>query len=225
MQTKWNDSRDETFNERAKIGFTNLKETWNVATAQFTEESLTICGHPVMESWEADYMKELARIATMLGGQVLEVGYGLGLSANYIQQQPIEEHIIIEANAEVLKKAQDFAAQAPRPVKLISGFWEDATAKMPTESFSGILFDTYPLTQGQVHRNHFFFFEEAFRLLKPGGVFTYYSDEITHFSPDHLAALKKAGFRNINAKICQVDPPKDCLYWKSQTILAPIIIK
>ncbi len=105
------------------------------------------------------------------------------------------------------------------------GFWEDCIAEIPSESIDGILFDTYPLDAEEIHTNHFSFFSEAFRVLKPEGILTYYSDEIDHFSDEHLQKLRDAGFSDIDCKICSVSPPANCEYWNSNTILAPIITK
>ena len=73
--------------------------------------------------------------------------------------------------------------------------------------------------------NHFSFFKHAHRILKSGGVLTYYSDEIDNFSDEHLGELKKAGFKKNSGLTCSVSPPSDCQYWRSDTILAPIIRK
>lgn len=225
VESKWKDSRDETLKERLDIGFDSLKQKWQAADAEFTDETLKICGHPVMEAWEREYMRDLAEIATSRGGKVLEVGYGMGISAGFVQANPIEEHVIIEANAGVLEKAEIFAASAKSPVRLLHGFWEDVVPTLPSGGFSGILFDTYPLVPDEVHQNHFAFFKEAYRLLAPAGVLTYYSDEFRDFAPEHIACLKAAGFDKVSSRMCPVDPPEDCRYWKEKTILSPIIIK
>jgi len=222
---RWNDFRNETLKERLAIGFDDLKERWRSAQATLTDNSLTICGHPVMERWEEAYMKDLAEIAGSQGGRVMEVGFGLGISAAFIQQQPIEEHVIIEANKDVYLAAQRFASAAAKPTRIMFGFWEAIVPYLPDGSFSGILFDTYPLAADEVHQNHFPFFKEAHRLLKPGGVLTYYSDEASEFSPEHAACLRSAGFGGIDSRLCRVDPPADCKYWRAKSILSPIIRK
>ena len=58
----------------------NKKELWDSAEANFSDnnDSLEIFGNPVMESWEEPYMEELANIATMNNGKVLEIGCGAG---------------------------------------------------------------------------------------------------------------------------------------------------
>lgn len=221
----WQDQRENTYRTRLHIGFDGLKKRWGTAEASFTDDTLVICGHPVMERWEEDYMQDLAAIATMNGGRVLEVGFGMGISAEFIQKHDIGEHVVIEANKDVLERARQFAAEARHPVRLLCGFWEDVVPALEAGSFDGILFDTYPLAPGEVHRNHFAFFAAAHRLLKPGGVLTYYSDEISEFSPEHIACLKSAGFDRIETRTCEVAPPPDCKYWTSKTILSPIIIK
>ncbi len=222
----WRDFRETTFNERLKIGYSQVKQRWANAPAHFTNKSLQICGHPVMNSWEKNYMKLLANIATSNGGDIVEVGYGMGISAKFIQTNiNIQSHIIIEANKDVFEKAVEFAQQDSKKIKPVFGFWEEIIPEMEDNSISGILFDTYPLSEDEIHRNHFPFFKHAYRILKPGGVLTYYSDEATDFSDDHVQELVDAGFSRINSFLCEVNPPPDCKYWKSNTILAPIIVK
>lgn len=222
----WDDFRDETHHTRVKIGFTE-RQTWKKAPAFFDEHTLTIQGHPVMEDWETPYMEELAKIATSHGGTVLEVGFGMGISAGFIQKGNISKHIVIEANQEVAEKARLFAKDAPRPVQVLEGLWEEVIDEVPDNSLDGILFDTYPLSELEIHKNHFGFFRSAFKKLKPGGIFTYYSDEIDSYSEQHFRKLMEAGFKkeNIQYKIIPINPPTNCQYWKSNTILAPVIIK
>lgn len=218
-----------TVETRKNIGFPENKESWNQAPAVYTEHELKIAGHPVMEDWEQGYMQKLAEIATSKNGTILEVGYGLGLSARAIQAAQIDTHIVIECHPDVVRKCvTDFRDEIEKSrLHIYSGFWEDVTPNLSGEIFDGILFDTYPLREEEIHSNHFWFFREAFRLLKPGGVLTYYSDEVSDFSNNHRAKLLEAGFKNenISAEICEVNPPEDCEYWQEKTILAPVVIK
>lgn len=223
--SNWNDIRQITYKERINIGYKNVRNFWQTAPAHYTPNALKICGHPVMEDWEKGYMKLLAKIATQTGGNILEVGFGMGISASNIQNYKISKHTIIEANQAVYDKATAWRFRATAPVELLFGFWENITKNLSNNSFNGILFDTYPLTEAEIHKNHFSFFKEAYRLLKPGGILTYYSDEISDFSYEHRALIKTAGFSSIDKIICPVSPPPDCQYWKSATILAPIVTK
>ncbi len=222
----WQDVRDATHNSRVEIGFGD-KQDWKQAPAVYDEHTLKIQGHPVMEDWERPYMKKLAEIATSKNGIVLEVGFGMAIAASYIQAANIEKHIIIEANAEVAQRARDFAEVVKKPVTILEGLWEEVIDQIPDETIDGILFDTYPLSELEIHKNHFGFFRTAYKKLKPGGILTYYSDEIENYSEAHLEKLLQAGFNkeNIKGEVVPITPPADCQYWNSDTILAPIIIK
>jgi guanidinoacetate N-methyltransferase len=218
------DSSINTRTSRIDIGFPKA-DAWRDAPAYYDGHTLTIEGHPVMADWETEYMRELATIATRAGGTVLEVGFGMGISARFVQAQDIREHIIIEANRQVHDYATAFAKEARVRTRALLGMWESVTPLFPDGSVTGILFDTYPLSEEEIHKNHFKFFPEAYRLLTPGGVLTYYSDEAEDFSNEHREALYDAGFRCIDKRICMVYPPADCLYWRSPTIVAPIITR
>ncbi len=181
-----------------------------------------------MEDWEQNYMAKLAAVATSQGGTILELGYGMGISAREIcKHTGVKKHFIVECHPDVMTKAIDDLRKeiVSRRVHLLTGFWEDVVPLLEANSFDGILFDTYPLTEEEVHANHFWFFEEAYRLLKPGGVLTYYSDEAKEFSAKHLAKLQAAKFTNIKFEVCPVYPPEDCEYWQDNTMIAPIITK
>jgi guanidinoacetate N-methyltransferase len=215
--------KNKTHTQRAN--FPKDRQEWRDSPARFTSRRLEILGHSVMEDWEREYMRLLASIAASRPRRILEVGFGMGISAGFIQEYIPDEHLIIEANRMVYDKLLAFAEGARGKVEPILGFWEDVTGELEDGSVSAILFDTYPLSASEVHRNHFPFFREAYRLLENGGILTYYSDEETTFSSAHLRALEEAGFRDIRGEVCRVSPPPGCDYWQKQSILAPIIFK
>jgi ornithine decarboxylase len=218
-----------TVSSRKAIGFPDEPTEWNASPAVYDVHSLRIHGHPVMEDWEAGYMGRLAEIACSQGGTVLEVGYGMGLSARAIQEQEIDQHFIVECHPDVagrcLLDLRD--GVVANRVHLLTGFWENLTPLLRSGSFDGILFDTYPLKEDEIHANHFWFFKEAYRLLKSDGVLTYYSDEATDLSVVHRRTLAEAGFRPdlISFETCAVEPPADCEYWRDRTIVAPMVRK
>lgn len=182
----------------------------------------------IMQAWETPYMKKLAEITTSQGGHVLEIGYGMGISAGFIQKsKKIKSHTIIECHPLMIKNLKKRFKEEIRTKRVVlkEGFWEDVTKKIPSKYFDGILFDSCPLDKEVEFFQFFPFFKEAFRLLKDDGVFTYFSDESLNISTKHMNQLHKAGFKNVGFKICKVNPPKNCLYWKHRTIIAPIIKK
>lgn len=216
---------DNILEKIEKIGFPDSPSDWQDAPAHFQQGTLEICGHPVMQEWERPYMAELAAVATRNGGRILEIGFGMAISAHYIQHYAIDEHVIIEANKDVFHKLQAFQQEAPQKVTPIFGLWQDVIASLESHSFDGILFDPYPLSEAESKNYTHPFFPHAFRLLKPKGLLTYYSDEVDSFSPEHKDKLIQAGFREIDSTICPVNPPPDCLYWTYPSFLVPIIRK
>lgn len=203
------------------------KKRWVESEARYSSEELRIRGFQVMQAWEDGYMKRLAQIACQNGGTVLEVGFGMGISAGYIQQQDIKSHVIVECHPDVVRRAQDTFKDeiASGRMTIINGFWEDAVALFADELFDGILFDTGPIEQ-EVEFFHFYpFFPEAYRLLKQRGIFTYFSDEKECISQEHVERLKAAGFQEIGFEVCGVNPPSSCTYWKHKTIVAPKVLK
>ena len=62
----------------------------------------------IMQAWEKPYMKSLATIATSCGGNVLEVGYGMGISAGFVQKsKKIKTHTIVECHPLMIKNLKN----------------------------------------------------------------------------------------------------------------------
>ncbi|NEO91692.1 MAG: hypothetical protein F6K56_16195 [Moorea sp. SIO3G5] len=104
-------------------------------------------------------------------------------------------------------------------------------------SFDGILYDTYPLSEEDLHIHQFKFIEQAYRIIKPNGVLTYcnlmswgnlkkqYPDDRNLFTETQITHLKTAGFSNFQTYIVQVNPTQSCQDYSTKTIVAPVIIK
>ncbi|ETW94128.1 MAG: hypothetical protein ETSY2_50270 [Candidatus Entotheonella gemina] len=205
------------------------QEKWVQEKAAYTPDQLIINGVEVMQDWEIPYMKKLASIATSNGGQVLELGFGMGLSAGFVQESPdIEKHTIIEAHPDVIAYAHQKFPEALRTgrMEIVQGFWQEVSSRFDDESFDGILFDTVPLNSddaGTFHQHEFF--KEAGRLLKSSGTFTYFSRVATEIPEAHQTMLREAGFSRIDFEVIDVNPPVPSQYWSYKTIVAPILKK
>ena len=68
------------------------------------------------------------------------------------------------------------------------------------------------------------FFAEAARLLKPGGIFTYFCNEDLDLTAEEVGLLNDVGF-DVTTEVVPVPTPDDCEYWRAKTIVAPICIK
>ena len=216
------------------------REEWVQTKEELDQERLDIDGHPVMQRWETPFMGELAKVVASNGGKVMEVGFGMGISASAVQKYPIAEHIILEANADVYSRLLAFKKAAPRLVTPIGpALWQNSLRKVPDNSIDGILYDTYPLVKEEQHIHQFDFIKEAFCKLKPGGILTYCNltslgvlrptfcswEEL--FEKTQLPHLLNCGFleNDLDFKVVPVVPTSDCEYYQVDTALVPICKK
>jgi hypothetical protein len=225
------------FEPRKERRFPVSQEEWANAPAGIGRTrdgaTLEILGFQVMQEWESPLMARMAGAVARAGGIVLEIGYGLGISARFIQSLGPKTHVIIEANRDVASNARSELQPAisSKRAHIIEDFWEHVVGSEQLRSFAprgfdGILFDTYPLSKSELRRNHFKFFPHTYALLAECGRFTYFSDEKDGLSTMHSELLRET-FPNsrIDTEIVSIEPWKDCEYWTSRTILHVVVTK
>jgi guanidinoacetate N-methyltransferase len=175
-----------------------------------------------MQSWEMPLMHRMAAVCRP-GDRVLEVGFGLGISASAIQSRNPSLHVIVEANLSVAARArQSLKHQVDcGAVKIIDKLWQDASSElMSFAPYDFVVFDAFPLEASELRRTHFSFFAVAAQLLKPLGRFTYFSDERTSLSAGHEWLLRTA-FPDcrITTEPVLVTPVSGCEYWRDSRLL------
>ena len=94
----------------------------------------------VMMSWEDNIMKASADYVCENGGDILEIGFGMGISANYIQANNINSHTIIENHPQIIEKLKAWAENKPNVI-IIEGDWYSVKDSLST--YDGLFYDTF----------------------------------------------------------------------------------
>ena len=116
---------------------------WYVSQSlTFESDKITIdgVGDEVMMDWEHSIMSASAAYITENGGDILEIGFGMGISAGYIQSHSINSHTIVENHPQIIPKAVEWASNKSN-VTIVSQSWYDVKDSIGT--FNGVFFDTW----------------------------------------------------------------------------------
>jgi hypothetical protein len=93
----------------------------------------------VMMSWEAPIMEKSAEYICHNKGDILEIGFGMGICSDYIQTQGVNSHTIIEIHPQIIERLNTWASGKSN-VTIIEGDWADLSL---TDTYDGIFMDTY----------------------------------------------------------------------------------
>ena len=151
----------------------------------------------IMEDWQIPLMSAMAKNVTETHGDVLEIGFGRGISAELIQQQGVRSHTIVECNPSIIHRFERWRARhAEQDIQILAGQWQDCIDQFG--SYDGIFFHAYPLTDEEfvndVLRSVTYgahFFATASAHLRKRGVFTYLTHEIDSLSRAQQRLLLK----------------------------------
>ena len=126
-------------------------------------------GLEVMMKWESGIMEHQAATITKNRGDILNVGFGLGLVDNYIQSYNPKSHTIIESNKDVQKKMIDGGWLEKPNVTLIFKPWQEVINELP--KFDGIFYDCWLDDQQP-------FDENVKNILNPEGIYSFFNNPI-----------------------------------------------
>lgn len=184
----------------------------------------------IMEEWQIPLMQSMVEVVTESHGNILEIGFGFGVSATMIQEQEVQSHTIIECNDSVVERFLEWKALFNgKKIDLVHGLWQDTIDDLGL--FDGIFFHTYPLNEEEymkyVHGRATFaehFFETAAKHLHPGGVFTYFSNEIDSLSRGHQRSLLKH-FSSFSLKVIDLEIPDDVndTWWADSMVVVKAV--
>tara|TARA_R110002020_G_scaffold85192_1_gene210405 strand:- start:1489 stop:2157 length:669 start_codon:yes stop_codon:yes gene_type:complete len=103
----------------------------------------------ITHEWKSPLMKAHADYVTEMGGDILEIGFGQGLSAEFIQENNPKSHTIIEIHPQIAEKAREWASNKTN-VTIIEGNWLDVMPKftegsiqVTAKKFDGIFIDAF----------------------------------------------------------------------------------
>ncbi|HRI67579.1 MAG TPA: class I SAM-dependent methyltransferase [Polyangium sp.] len=204
-----------------------IDDSWENSAAAQDAAELIIQGQQVMQSWERPLMQRMAQAAARNGGDVLEVGFGMGISASFILDTGVRSYTVIECNDGVIEGFERWRERYPQTeTRLVRGRWQDVAEQLG--HYDGILFDTYPLSQDEYVRNEVNgrpyshageFFPLAASKLRPGGVFTYFTCEVDSLSRGHQRLLLRH-FDSFQVTVVSgLTPPVGCQYWWANSMV------
>ena len=157
----------------------------------------------VMMDWEDSMMSASSAYVTQNGGDILEIGFGMGISAGYMHSHSISSHTIIENHPQIIPKAVEWA-EGKSNVTIISQSWHEVTGSLGT--YDGIFYDVFG------DDNWYRFSSSLSDLTKPDAKITCFNSEITSSNPYRL----KASYETIN-----VTPGSNNTYFNNDTYYLP----
>jgi amino acid adenylation domain-containing protein len=181
----------------------------------------------IMEDWQVPLMRAMAREVTQAHGDVLEIGFGRGVSADFIQQAGVRSHTIVEMNDHSVEHYfRPWRARYPEQlIHLHHGRWQDVVPSLGL--FDGIFFHAFPMNEEEFMAHvleSVTFAEHAFPAmaarLRPGGCFTYLTTEIDSLSRRHQRALLRH-FRSLSFRVepVRVPPETRDAWWASSMVV------
>jgi|TARA_R110002020_G_scaffold18579_2_gene64684 hypothetical protein len=92
----------------------------------------------VMMSWEAPIMEKSAEYICESKGDILEIGFGMGICSDYIQSQDVNSHTIVEIHPQIIEKLKVWA-DGKSNVVIVEGDWDS----VDLGTYDGIFLDTF----------------------------------------------------------------------------------
>jgi hypothetical protein len=167
--------------------------------------------HQVMMEWEKPYMKECIEKLQPYG-DVLEIGFGMGYSANEIQKYNITSHTIIECDEQVLKRLKKWKEGKDNKISILKGRWQDLLNDIPNK-FDCVFFDDYPDINDLNYKDRFeHFFKKIIKNnMKDKITFCWFLDREIKWVVDNNMEWKCYKF--------YINIPENCTYIKNKDFL------
>jgi protein arginine N-methyltransferase 2 len=127
------------------------------------------CDKYIMMDWETPIMKKHADIVCQNGGDILEIGFGMGISANFIINNNINSYTIVEIHPQIIEKVKEWMKDKNNVI-LIEGDWYEMQDEIKKRKYDGIFIDTI-----YDSNNYNYLKDIILDIIKPNGIFTYFN--------------------------------------------------
>jgi len=189
-----------------------MKLVYSENDTLLTDETGT---HQVMMAWEKPYM-EACIDKLNPQGRVLEIGYGLGLSAERICSFPgVTEYTVIECSPVVWEKVEEFKERHKNiNITLVKGRWEDVI--YTCGSFDSVFFDDYSADYTYIDRFDTFLIECLKNNSVIGTRISCYSTRQRKYITDSITS---------NDFECTITIPPNCKYARGDKMFIQVFTK
>ena len=176
-------------------------------TLVFTDNEIAIDdGRSVMMSWEAPIMEKSAEYICQSKGDILEIGFGMGICSDYIQAQGVNSHTIVDIHPQIIEKLKVWAEDKDNVI-IVEGDWY--SVELNNGAYDGIFIDTYG------GENWDKFKEFALSKAKSGA-------NVSYFNAGWLENEYK--FENISYEYVPANSPYDIPFWKDNMYPMPKVV-
>ncbi|CAI5532144.1 unnamed protein product [Closterium sp. Naga37s-1] len=152
-------------------------------------------GGGVMMKWEGALMQAHAQAICQQGGDILNIGFGMGIIDTAIaarigqSEGGIRSHTIVEAHPDVIARMKGEGWHEKEGVRVVEGRWQDVLPQLG--QYDGIFFDTY----GEYYDDLREFHSHLPQLLKPSGLYSFFNgmcgdNAFFHTVYCHIVALE-----------------------------------
>ena len=168
------------------------------------DKIITDDGKTIMMDWETPIMEKSAEYICQSKGDILEIGFGMGICSDFIQAQDVNSHTIIEIHPQVIEKLKLWAEDKDNVI-IVEGDW----ISVELGTYDGIFIDTYG------GENWDKFKEFALSKGKSGARVTYWNVDL---------AENEHGFDNISHEDVSIVPEDEYHIWHDNTYHLPKVV-
>jgi len=129
--------------------------------------------NPIMMDWENNIMQESAKVICRNGGDILNIGFGMGIIDNYIQKENFKTHTIIECHSDVIQKMKKDEWFNKINTKVINDKWQNSIKNIGT--FDGVYYNTWK-------DDYLSFIGEVHKIVNTGGIFSFFNTQ--YYNPN-----------------------------------------